>query len=421
MAMPVNISDVLNIATDMQEVRDTPLSVSLVMDPTASSELSAHVRAAFASEAANTRVRISYVDDIGVFESEREGDDIAVLVAGSSPDIGRLAEACRAKAVPTMVVTDDGAMVAAIADAEGFSIPDADIVVPERLESAFQANVLSRIPLSVRERLPFIRSRCAGEAGERPSADSQPLNAHCACSGCPDEGSAADAGDALRLGHEGETRDDDGDAAASAHRAGSVLGRAPLAAEDLEALDARMGKWIIAVCKKKDLAFAYSFPFVRRPLAMESISMTAAQNAAVGFVPILPGADMPVMTLNQMKMTLQIATAYGQPVDKERIKEMAAVVGGAFFCRHIVRSITKAVPAIGWVASGAMGFAATEAMGRALLEYFEAGGDIVGVANVLQTARDAAVGASCEVAASDAGKAVISKVRSLDLNSVLQR
>lgn len=420
MAMPVNISDVLNIATDMQEVRDTPLSVSLVMDPTASSELSAHVRAAFASEAANTRVRISYVDDIGVFESEREGDDIAVLVAGSSPDIGRLAEACRAKAVPTMVVTDDGAMVAAIADAEGFSIPDADIVVPERLESAFQANVLSRIPSSVRERLPFIRSRCVDEAGECSSVDSQPLDAHCTCGSCPSEGSASDKGGALRFEHGGEGHDD-GDAVASAHRVGSVLGRAPLAAEDLEALDARMGKWIIAVCKKKDLAFAYSFPFVRRPLAMESISMTAAQNAAVGFVPILPGADMPVMTLNQMKMTLQIATAYGQPVDKERIKEMAAVVGGAFFCRHIVRSITKAVPAIGWVASGAMGFAATEAMGRALLEYFEAGGDIVGVANVLQTARDAAVGASCEVAASDAGKAVISKVRSLDLNSVLQR
>lgn len=325
MAMPVKISDVLNIATDMQEVRDTPLSVSLVIDPTANPELSAHVRASFASEAANTRVRISYADDVGVFDSERAGDDIAVLIAGESEEIGKLADSCRSKGTPTMVVADDGPQVSKLALDSGFAIPDADMVVLGNGEGAF------------------------------------------------------------------------------------------------EALDARMGKWIIEVCRKKDLAFAYSFPFVRRPLAMESIFMTSLQNAAVGFVPVLPGADMPVMTLNQIKMTLQIATAYGQPPDKERIKEIVAVVGGAFLCRHIVRSITKVVPAIGWVASGAMGFAATEAMGRALLEYFEAGGDIVGVANVLQTARDAAVGASQEVAGSDAGKAVLGKIKSIDLKSAISR
>lgn len=325
MAMPVKISDVLNIATDMQEVRDTPLSVSLVIDPTADSELSAHVRAAFASEAANTRVRIGYVDDAGVLESERSGDDMAVLVAGTCPDVGRFAESCRFNGTPTMVVTSDREGVLRIADEVGSAIPDGDVVV---------------------------------------------------------------------LG--------DGDDA-------------------IEALDARMGKWMIEVCRKKDLALAYSFPFVRRPLAKEAIFMTSLQNAAVGFVPVLPGADMPVMTLNQIKMTLQIATAYGQPVDGERIKEIVAVVGGAFVCRHIVRSVTKVVPAVGWLASGAMGFAATEAMGRALLEYFEAGGDIVGVANVLQTARDAAVGASQEVASSDVGKAVLAKVKSIDPKLAISR
>ena len=54
------------------------------------------------------------------------------------------------------------------------------------------------------------------------------------------------------------------------------------------------------------------------------------QNAGVGLVVFIPGADLPIMTLNQAKMLLQIAAAYGEPMGKERVKELAAVVGGAF-------------------------------------------------------------------------------------------
>ncbi len=52
---------------------------------------------------------------------------------------------------------------------------------------------------------------------------------------------------------------------------------------------------------------------------------TAAQNAGVGLVVVIPGADMPVMTANQAKMVLEIAAAYGQPLTVERIKELAAI------------------------------------------------------------------------------------------------
>lgn len=113
---------------------------------------------------------------------------------------------------------------------------------------------------------------------------------------------------------------------------------------------------------------------------------------------------MPIMTLNQMKMVLQIATAYGQPLDANRVKELAFVLGGAFLARNIARAGAKLIPFAGWIISGAVGFAATEAMGRAAVEYFEAGGDIVGIAQVVQTARDGAMDAASAAAKTPVGR-----------------
>ena len=95
-------------------------------------------------------------------------------------------------------------------------------------------------------------------------------------------------------------------------------------------------------------AFALAFPFVRRPLSVDAVNATAVQNAGVGLVVFIPGADLPIMTLNQAKMLLQIAAAYGEPLGKERVKELAAVVGGAFACRSVARQIVAFVPALGW-------------------------------------------------------------------------
>ena len=86
-------------------------------------------------------------------------------------------------------------------------------------------------------------------------------------------------------------------------------------------LSERMGGWVIAACNDKRLAFALAFPFVRKPLSLEAVNSTALQNAGVGLLVIIPGADMPVMTLNQAKMLLMIAAAYGEELNMERVKE----------------------------------------------------------------------------------------------------
>lgn len=153
-----------------------------------------------------------------------------------------------------------------------------------------------------------------------------------------------------------------------------------------EALDERMGRWIVAACNSKRLAFAIALPFVRRPLANDAVFTTAMQNAAIGLVPFVPGADLPLMTLNQAKMVLQIAAAYGQPMGRERIKEMVAVVGGAFVFRTLARELIEFVPVLGIVIRPGIGYAGTTAIGFAVIEYFEGGENLTGVANALTKA-----------------------------------
>lgn len=138
-----------------------------------------------------------------------------------------------------------------------------------------------------------------------------------------------------------------------------------------EALELRMGQWIVAVVKANRLAFALAFPFVRKPLAHDTIQATALQNALVGVVFLIPGADLPIMTLNQAKMVLIIAAAYGQSLGLAQIKELAAVIAGGFACRTAARELTGLVPGLGWAVKGSVGYGGTAAMGYAALKYYE--------------------------------------------------
>ena len=149
---------------------------------------------------------------------------------------------------------------------------------------------------------------------------------------------------------------------------------------------------------------ALAFPFVRKPMALDAVNATAAQNAGVGLVVFIPGADMPIMTLNQAKMLLQIAAAYGQPLGIERVKELAAVVGGAFACRSVARQLVAFVPALGWAIKAAIGYTGTLAMGRAAVEYFEGNGSIDHLAEVVGRARDKAVMAAEAARAAESPK-----------------
>jgi uncharacterized protein (DUF697 family) len=143
-----------------------------------------------------------------------------------------------------------------------------------------------------------------------------------------------------------------------------------------ELLHGALADWVMRRLPQKHTAVANNFAFMRRAVAREATKATAWQNAVIGGVSIIPGADMPLMTLNQGKMLLQIAAAYGQQLGAERIKELAVMVGGGLVFRAFARQALTLIPGFGWAIKAGVGYTGTIAMGNAAIAYFERGADV---------------------------------------------
>jgi uncharacterized protein (DUF697 family) len=118
---------------------------------------------------------------------------------------------------------------------------------------------------------------------------------------------------------------------------------------------------------------AASLPALRPAVVDRIIATAARQNGVVGVLVFIPGADMPVMTVNQIRMVLQIAAAYGERVGLERAVEIISVVGLGFGLRTIAREALDFVPGPGWMVKGGFGYTATLALGKTAVRYFEEG------------------------------------------------
>ena len=162
----------------------------------------------------------------------------------------------------------------------------------------------------------------------------------------------------------------------------------PLKLDEVTAaqIDERMGDWIVAVCRDKRLALSIAFPFMRRSLASDAVKLTSLQNAGIGLVPFIPGADLPLMTLNQAKMVMQIAAAYGHGMNKDRWKELLSVIGTAYLSRMLARELTEFIPVLGFVFRTGIAYGSTSALGYAVIAYYEGGENATGVANVMEKA-----------------------------------
>jgi len=150
-----------------------------------------------------------------------------------------------------------------------------------------------------------------------------------------------------------------------------------------DVLSGPLADWAMNRLEKLRTALGQNFEFMRRSLAKEIVKQAAWQNAAIGVVVFIPGADMPLMTLNQGRMLLQIAAAYGQPLDTERIKELGAVVAGGLLFRTFARQLVGLIPGFGWAVKGGIAYSGTLAMGTAAITYFEEGADLRGVVHAL--------------------------------------
>ncbi len=116
---------------------------------------------------------------------------------------------------------------------------------------------------------------------------------------------------------------------------------------------------------------AARLPVLRRPVCEEMIRKFSRQNAFIGLAFFVPGTDLPVLTLNQIRLVLRIADAYGFEVDSERLPEVLAVIGSAFGFRALARRTVGLVPIVGWVLKGGVAYVGTRALGEAAVRYFE--------------------------------------------------
>ena len=122
---------------------------------------------------------------------------------------------------------------------------------------------------------------------------------------------------------------------------------------------------------EKATPLAARLPVLRRPVCEELIRRASRQNGVIGVVVFVPGADMPVLTLNQIRLVLRIADAHGFEIDRERLPEVLAVIGGGLGFRGIARSALGLVPLAGWAVKGGIAYTGTRALGEAALRYFE--------------------------------------------------
>jgi uncharacterized protein (DUF697 family) len=116
---------------------------------------------------------------------------------------------------------------------------------------------------------------------------------------------------------------------------------------------------------------AARLPVLRQPVCEELIRRCARQNGLIGAVLFVPGADMPVLTLNQIRLVLRIADAHGFELDRERIPEVLGVIGSGLGFRAVARSALGVVPLAGWAVKGGIAYTGTRALGEAALRYFE--------------------------------------------------
>ncbi|MBM6675179.1 hypothetical protein H6A07_00220 [Olsenella uli] len=144
-----------------------------------------------------------------------------------------------------------------------------------------------------------------------------------------------------------------------------------VAASSTEALGDKLAAWLASVTDKP-LALAANFRFCRRAVVDALVSRCALENAAVGAVRLIPGSDLPVMTANQLRLALDVAAAYGRPLEPARAAELLGVTGAALGWRSVARALLGALPGLGVPLRAGVAYAGTLATGTALRLRFEA-------------------------------------------------
>lgn len=145
---------------------------------------------------------------------------------------------------------------------------------------------------------------------------------------------------------------------------------ATIAASNASSLKNQLADWLMRATNKQT-ALAASFPFCRSARVRELTQACAAQNAAIGIVNLLPGSDMPYITVNQAKLAVDIAAVYGRSFSVARAPELVAVAVLGLTYRAAARILTGAIPVLNRVMRGVTAYLGTMSTSRLVTARFD--------------------------------------------------
>jgi len=131
-----------------------------------------------------------------------------------------------------------------------------------------------------------------------------------------------------------------------------------------EAIAARLGE--------DGAPLAARLPVLRGAVCDRIVQSFARKNGLAAAALFVPGADLPVLALNQVRMLLLLDVAYGLELDpKQRLPEIVATVGAGLGLRAVARELLDVVPIAGWAVKGGIAYAGTRALGQAAIKRLE--------------------------------------------------
>ena len=162
-------------------------------------------------------------------------------------------------------------------------------------------------------------------------------------------------------------------------------------AEDIVRVGAGQGFPIEAIARTiagrlgEDAApLAARVPVLRGPVCDAIVAGFARRCGLLAVAVFVPGADLPVLALNQARMVLRLEQAHGLEADfRDRAPELLGTVALGFGFRAVARQLLAVVPVAGWAVKGAVAYTGTRALGEAALKGLEIrvpGGDGAGSA-----------------------------------------
>lgn len=118
---------------------------------------------------------------------------------------------------------------------------------------------------------------------------------------------------------------------------------------------------IAARLGERGAPLAARVPLLRNAVSEQLVAAFARRNGLVAAAGWIPGADLPVLALNEFRLVLRLAQAHDAPGEVgDRLPELAATLGAGYGLRALARQL----PCAGWAWKIAIAYGGTRALGE---------------------------------------------------------